>query len=115
MRSTIATTQWQPWAVPSEEQMIEVRDLFEDPRPDTWYNLEVALPDLRYFQSATSQAIRFLDALQLQYRNQMRNIKILEEEKSVALPECYLRGILPTCDAAPQLSVDRYVDLWRRV
>jgi len=115
MRSIIATTLWQPWALPTEDQMIKVRDLFEDPRPDTWYNFEVALPDLRYFQSATSQAIRFLDALQSQYLEQMRNVKIVEEEKSVALPECHLRGILPTCDAFPQLSVHRYVDLWRCV
>ena len=115
MRSTIATTLWQPWVLPTEDQLIEVRDLFEDPRPDTWYNFEDALPDLRYFQSATSQAIRFLDALQPQYREQMRNIKILEEEKSVAFPECHLRGILPICDAVTQLSVDRYVDLWRCV
>jgi len=115
MRSTIATTLWQPWALPTEDQLIEVRDLFEDPRPDTWYNFEVALLDLRYFQSATSQAIRFLDALQPQHRKQMRNVEILEEEKSAALPECHLRGMLPTCDAVPQLSVDRYFDLWRCV
>ena len=115
MRSTIANTQWRPWILPTDEQIITVRDLFETSNSIGWPNYKNELPDLRYFQSAASQAIRFLDALQPHYRKQMRSMKILEEEKCVALPECHLRGLFHFLDEIPALSVVRHIDLWHCV
>jgi len=115
MRLIVAKTSWQPWIIATEEEMTRLRELFETPCPKTWSSFEDDLPSLQYFQSAASQAIRFVNTLQVQSRKQMRKIKILEDEKCVALPQCHLRGLLSVFDEAPGLSVDRHVDLWRCV
>ena len=115
MRFIVAQISWQPWIVATEEEMTRLRDLFETPCPKTWSSYEDSLASLQYFQSAASQAIRFVNTLQIQSRKQMRKIKILEDEKCAALPQCHLRGLLSISDEVPGLSVDRHVDLWRCV
>ena len=115
IRLTIATTHWEPWILPTEEETCKLSALFALPCPSTWANIEDNLPNLRYFQSATSQPINFLASLQTRHLKQVRKIKILEEEKCAALPECHLRGLLCALDEVLALSVDRYVDLWRCV
>ncbi|KAI4642467.1 uncharacterized protein J4E79_011529 [Alternaria viburni] len=71
MRLIVSNTQWRPWIVPTEQEMTKLRDLFESRCPTHWSSFQDRLPGLRYYQSATSQAIRFLDGLPPQYRKQM--------------------------------------------
>jgi hypothetical protein len=58
----IATLPWEPWRLPVEEQLSEMGDLLDDPMPESWKSWERNLPQLRYYLSATSQAIRFWTA-----------------------------------------------------
>ncbi|KAI4908394.1 hypothetical protein J4E90_009019 [Alternaria incomplexa] len=81
MRLIVAKINWQPWIVATDEEMSRLRDLFETPCPKAWSSYEDNLASLQYFQSAASQAVRFVDMLQTQSRKQMRKIKILENEK----------------------------------
>jgi hypothetical protein len=113
--SAIATLPWEPWRLPVEEQLSEMGDLLDDPMPESWKSWERNLPQLRYYLSATSQAIRFLDRLSAPLRLQLRHVVLHKDKKSVALPECHTFGLILYVNTLSSLRIERRVDLWSTV
>jgi hypothetical protein len=64
--STVATFSWIPWKVPSEEELGNMTALFESPQPKMWGSCMDSYASLRYYQSATTQAICFLESIRSQ-------------------------------------------------
>jgi len=113
--STILGLSWKPWIVPMENELSQMRGIFDDPAPATWNGFNQGLPHLKYYVSATAQALRFLEDLPPDHRAQLRHLLVYEDRKSVALPECHVQGLLPYLRAIPNLRVERRIAMWEAV
>ena len=116
--STIASTVWLPWTTPTTAQFNDMRELWMfltlAGRFQYWYGEKG--PDggaeLRYYESAASQSIRFLDMLRPRQRSRLRRLVIREDRKCSALPQCHANGLIPYLKDLPRLRVVHHVDMW---
>jgi hypothetical protein len=113
--SVITDMGYLPWQLPTEEKVAELRSLIDHPEPLTWKCFCKELIGLRYYVSATSQALRFLDSLSLYQRGYVRRLVFHEDRKSVALPECHIEGMMPYTQSLSSLSIERRDELWTAV
>jgi hypothetical protein len=113
--STIMGLQWLPWVVPAETQLSELPGLFETPNPLVWCKSEKGLPNLRYHESAASQAIQFLNTLDASCRIALRRLIVHEDHKSAAMPECHAHGLIEHLQRLPNLRIEYRIGMWNTV
>ena len=116
--SKISSTVWLPWKTPSTAQINEMRELLtvlKLNRGVSWIPGEVPPgegKELRYYGSAASQSIHFLEMLQQGQRSRLRRLVIREDRRSCALPRCHAHGLIPYLRELPRLRIDHQIDMW---
>ena len=111
--STFSSTQWPPWVTPTAVQIKEASDLlaFLSNGSHGAVNLDGG-KELRYYESAASQSIRFLGTLSHLQRSRLRHLDIREDRKCSSLPRCHAHGLIPYLKDLPRLRVVHRVDMW---
>ena len=111
--SNISAMAWLPWVTPTTAQYNEAINIVD--------YLTSVLPsrprldhprDLRYYESGTSQCIRFLGMLQHKQRCHLRHLVIREDRNSAAQSRCHAHGLIPYLKDLPRLRVVHRVDMW---
>lgn len=70
--------------------------------------------DRKYFLSAASIAIEFLERIPVQRRN-IRYIILNEKDRCVSHSECHGLGLIDFCKENPKLRIERRANLWRTI
>ena len=114
--STISTVQWLPWVTPTAVQIKEMKDLYVFLSRDAVFRYSYAGhpedgKDFGYYESATSQSIRFLGMLRLEQRSRLRLLVIREDRKCTAL-RCHAYGLIPFLKELPRLRIEHRIDMW---
>lgn len=116
--SKISSTVWLPWKTPTAAQINEMRELVTVLKLSRYVSW---IPDqgppgegkeLRYYGSAASQSIHFLEMLPQGQRSRLRRLVIREDRRSCALPRCHAHGLIPYLHELPRLRIDHHIDLW---
>ena len=102
-----------PWAILSEDEVARLREIVQmDFRfvvdEDMWENIN-------YRFSAAAMAIYFLQSTSHTVVLQMRKILIVEDNESVAYPECHAMGLIEFCEKNRLLHVERRANIWRDI
>jgi hypothetical protein len=113
--SVIAEIEFVPWRLPGVQQLTELEDLLAPPNPEARIRAVPPMNAQRFYVSAASQAICFLDSLQSYQRSNLRHIVIHEDKKSVALPQYHLYGLVPYLEELKRLHIERNINLWNPV
>jgi hypothetical protein len=100
----------EPWSIPQAEDIEKLVAITSICSQIPYYHRRV-----NYTFSAASNAIRFLRSLQSTSVQNIREIVLIEDRESIAYPECHIRGLIPFCQANPDLRVHRYACLWTNV
>jgi len=114
--STISTVAWQPWVTPTAIRIKEITELLEfltiHGGPQYWCPMNAdGGRELKCYESAASQGIRFLDTLPQRQRDRLRHLVIREDRKCSA-SRCHAYGLIPYLKDLPRLRIDHYVDMW---
>jgi hypothetical protein len=98
----------EPWRISDIE---DIKNLAEVTSTMTEHPYE----SVNYGYSAASAAIRFFSSLLITLHTHLRNVKLLEDHKAVANPECHMRGLIHFCRENAHLRIHRCVSLWNTV
>ncbi|KAI4672806.1 uncharacterized protein J4E78_001309 [Alternaria triticimaculans] len=107
--------QWQPdsWFIPTNNDLEELEELLPHDGDSHPFNMAYIRGGKRSYFSAAAVAIRFLSRLSESTRSHLRQITILEDERSDPESSSHARGLLPFCISNTQLKIERRVDMWR--
>ncbi|KAF5705608.1 hypothetical protein FMUND_12048 [Fusarium mundagurra] len=115
------------WDMPTQSELKRMVDLMQNTRcwhnRDAWYRLTFDRPHngskyrfrLKYYFSATAQAIKFLGQLSQQQRLSIRRLILKEDQHAAAFPESHMIGMIPFCRENSKLHVEHRINLWRNI
>ena len=115
VRSSLFLTTTEPWIIPSESLVLEMRKLIRGRPVNAEFEPKGFWKRIKWRFSAASASIRFLNSIPNNVRLQIRKMSLNEDHPSIANPECHMLGLIPFCLQNPQMFVERRVDLWRTV
>ncbi|KAI4688703.1 uncharacterized protein J4E84_004633 [Alternaria hordeiaustralica] len=101
----------EPWRIPSHEELTSIEALLSMKAVrgmETFYSAH----NTKWYFSATSVAIQYLETLNPKVRMVLRNIVIREDFKSVSNPELHARGLIPFCRENANLRITQHVSLF---
>ncbi|EDU41140.1 hypothetical protein A1F94_001462 [Pyrenophora tritici-repentis] len=113
MLNTMSKTDLIPWVVPSHHTVSEGQKNHER-NMVTCFHSKGKPPknrDSKYCFSAAAGTIRFLHSMPIEARSRLRRIIIVENQPSVAHPQCHAQGLISFCLEKPQLRIERRIDL----
>ena len=111
--SRISSVEWPPWVLPTALHIPKLRKIVNSvDKSDLGHGYYRNSHKLRYYESATSQCIRFLGMLEQDVSLRLRHLIIRENRKSCTKPSCHAYGLVPYLKSLPHLRVDHHVDMW---
>jgi hypothetical protein len=117
---------WKPvlWSMPSDAELTSMERLLTDPGTPAAFNAEYpealrAYHDcaleyrrVKWYFSATTVAIDFLERLPREDRMRLRCLVLEEKCRSVANPECHAEGLIPFCRENKDLRITMTASIW---
>ncbi|KAI0585025.1 hypothetical protein Alg215_02721 [Pyrenophora tritici-repentis] len=115
-----------PWSMPKDDEVKNLEALIcrpehtddglpiKDESDRCFRNiaLHIKAAKERWFFSAASIAIDFLQRLPVERRHNMRKMVLYEDFKAVCRPECHARGLIPFCLENLELRIERHISLF---
>ncbi|KAI4960927.1 hypothetical protein J4E86_002554 [Alternaria arbusti] len=97
------------WTIPTNTDFMKTASVPGVPTEDTAIRLKTA----RYPFSAAAIAVQFLSFTPQVLRKKIKRLRLIEQQESIANPECHMRGFIPFCIDMPKLRIERRVSIWK--
>ncbi|KAI4704692.1 hypothetical protein J4E89_009569 [Alternaria sp. Ai002NY15] len=97
------------WTIPTNTDFTQTASVPGVPTEDTAIRLKTA----RYPFSAAAIALQFFNFTPQGLRKKIKRLRLIEQQESIANPECHMRGFIPFCIDMPKLRIERRVSIWK--